>query len=152
MRELERQWFMKNVYVITGVKTVRGAKCTTVSSQVREGHIGVQVDPTLPAGGLVSTGVGQEVHGGREKSLKMSWNGNSDFVLAYKYSKLRVNRAGNVKKEKEVLKGAFMELSKEDSEEDLVLTIVGQHEVKNATAVAVAEGEEEISFRIFEDS
>lgn len=149
MRELKRQWFKKRVFVITGVKIVRGAKCTTVASRANEGHLGVQLEPVLPTAGLVPVGIGPEGHGGREKSFRMSWSGAEDFVLAYKYSELSVNRAGAVKKEKEVLKGAYMELSKEDDEEELVMTIVEQDDSGVAMTEAVAEGQEEITFGIF---
>lgn len=146
---LEMQWLNKRVYIITGVKTVRGAKVTTSTSRATEGSMGTQIDGTplgMPIGG------GPEFRRGREKSLKMSWSGSPDFVLAYKFSEVQVNRAGEVTKEKEHLKGAFMELTQEKTDGQLVATIMKQPDIKNETTMSVAEGEDVVKFGIFEDN
>jgi hypothetical protein len=89
-----------------------------------------QVDGTILSGGMVPVGGGHEVRGGRAKKLKISWMGSSDFVLAFKVSKVYVTPNGEVKKEKEYLKGAFLELSREDEESTKLAISVGQPGVR----------------------
>lgn len=151
-RYLERKRFRKQVYVITGIKRVSGAKCATKSSLAVDGLLGAQVDGTILTGGTVPVGGGPEVRGGYAKKFNISWKGSKEFVLAFKVSKIYVDKLGLVTKEEEYLKGAFLEhgAPKQDSSE-LDFRVV-QPDVEAGFEVAtVMEGDDAIKFGIPED-
>jgi hypothetical protein len=152
LRYLERCRFHKHVYVITGVKVVRGAKCRTSAAHTVNGSVGAQVDGTILTGGMVPLGGGPEIHGGRSRKFSMSWEGSNEFVLAYKVSKVTVNKAGTVKKEGEVIKGAFMEdAPTKSSPNKLSVRPVDQLiDEDGFTAVAVDEGGGTVRFGVLE--
>ncbi|KAF2683622.1 hypothetical protein K458DRAFT_418596 [Lentithecium fluviatile CBS 122367] len=150
LRYLERKRFRKHVYVITGIKIVSGAKCSTTDSRATEVLAGAQVDGTILSGGMVPMGGGPEIHGGRAKKLKISWEGSTEFVLAFKVSKVRVDQSGKVKREEEYLKGAFLEVKPEKGEPvKLAVDVVKQTSVEEGfSATTVVEGDELIAFGV----
>jgi hypothetical protein len=77
------------VYIITGVKTVNGARGATDTSRAVEGLVSVQVDGTIWGGGAVRVGGGPEISGGLGTKSAVSWTGTTDFVYAYKLSVVR---------------------------------------------------------------
>jgi hypothetical protein len=150
LRYLKRCRFLKHVYIITGIKTVSGAKCYTSAAHTVDGLLGAQVDGTIVTGGVAPLGGGPEIRGGRRKKLNISWEGSTEFVLAYKVSKVTVNEVGDVKKEKEALKGAFLEDAPKKNEA-FVLDIKHVDQPVNEhgfAAVAVVEGDEKVHFGI----
>jgi len=121
-----------------------------------DGVLGVQVDGTAISGGTVPVGGGPEICAGRKSKFNVSWDGSTDFVLAYKVSKVKVDKQGKVKEEKEYLKGAYLELKTADTEPlKLVVTSVERPDpdVKCSTfTVAETEGEDTVTFGVVEDS
>lgn len=106
---LETSWFRKPVYVITGIKVVRGAQANTQKSRGVTGTLGVEVDGTLVTSGVVPVSGGPELEASVSKKSKASWAGSSDFVFAFRVSKVWVDRmTGQVEREEEYLKGAML--------------------------------------------
>ncbi|KAF2633124.1 hypothetical protein BU25DRAFT_406379 [Macroventuria anomochaeta] len=156
IRYLDRTWFRKHVWVVTGIKVVRGGGISTTQSSTTDVALGVQADGTAISGGAVPVGGGPEVCAGRKSKFNVSWNGSTDFVLAYKVSKIKVDKLGKAKKEREYLKGAYLELTTADAESfELAVTPVDKPrpDVKCSTfTVAETEGENLVTLGIVEDS
>lgn len=150
LRYLNRCRFLKHIYIITGIKTVSGAKCSTSAAHTVDGLLGAQVDGTILTGGVAPLGGGSEIRGGRRKKLNISWEGSTEFVLAYKVSKVTVNEVGDVKKEKEVLRGAFLGYApKENKDFDLDINHVDRPVDEHGfAAVAVVDGDETVHFGV----
>ncbi|KAF2025167.1 hypothetical protein EK21DRAFT_117095 [Setomelanomma holmii] len=128
-RFLETSRYRKSVYIITGVKVVSGAKGATTKSRGTEGMLGVQADGTILSGGMVPVGGGPELSRGRETKAAVSWEGSTDFVLAYKLSEVRVRKSGELKQERDYLKGALLgDAPNEDEPEALAVEVVGNPE------------------------
>lgn len=130
-----------------------GAKCLTTATNSTDGLAGAQVDGTILTGGTIPVGGGLEVHGGRSKKSKASWEGSTDFVLAFKVSRVTVSRSGKIKKEEEYLKGAFLELSPTKSRpHDLTISHECQLIDENTfSPFTVAEGEDRVTFGVRKD-
>lgn len=135
------------------MKTVTGARCSTTASRATDVIAGAQVDGTVISGGTVPIGGGPEVRLGRKTKLKISWEGSTEFVLAYKVSKVKVDHSGNMKKEEEYLKGAFME-SRAESGEPIKLAIIEVQKPQpdaEFKSFMVAEGVRSVNFGVPED-
>ncbi|VUC35621.1 unnamed protein product [Clonostachys rosea] len=101
-RFLELSKYRKPVYIITGLKVVTGAQANTIKSRT--------VGGSLPIGG------GPEVEAKVDNKVSTKWEGSSDFVFAFRVSKVLVGEAtGEVLSEEEYRKGAL--LDGEDGEE-----------------------------------
>jgi len=87
-RFLEASRFRKPIYMVTGVKVVKGAHST--ASKKSRGHIGdVHVD-LASFGAPVVVGPGIEVASSWEESR--SFEGSSDFVFAFQLNELKVGK------------------------------------------------------------
>ncbi|KAJ4186487.1 hypothetical protein NW755_007782 [Fusarium falciforme] len=107
---LERSKYRKPVYIITGLKVVTGAQANTIKSRSVGGAVGVEVDATIWTGGAVPIGGGPGVEGEVGNKVSTKWEGSSDFVFAFRVSKVRVGEApGQVLSEKEHREGAMLE-------------------------------------------
>lgn len=74
------------------------------------GAVGVEVDATIWTGGAVPIGGGPGVEGEVGNKVSTKWEGSSDFVFAFRVSKVRVGEAtGQVQSEKEHREGAMLE-------------------------------------------
>ncbi|KAI1112784.1 hypothetical protein F5Y14DRAFT_420032 [Nemania sp. NC0429] len=106
-RYLEKSRYRKCVYVITGLKIVRGY-ATGRSSKGRavDGTIGAGADASctgVPVGGGSNVGVNVGI------KEHVSWEGASDFVFAFRVRKVVVERkTGAVSREEEYRKGAVL--------------------------------------------
>jgi hypothetical protein len=108
-RYLDKSRYRKPIYIITGVKTVTGAKAKSHKSRAVGGKLGVEVDGTIWSGGTVPIGGGPEVEGKRENKEGTSWKGSSDFVFAFRVRKVSVKKkTGEVKKYEEYKTGAML--------------------------------------------
>ncbi|KAF6812643.1 hypothetical protein CSOJ01_05062 [Colletotrichum sojae] len=87
-RFLQTSRYRKPVYIITGVKIVTGAKANSTKSRSVGGNLAVEVDGTLLSGGAVPIGGGPGIEGKVGKKAGTSWEGSSDFVFAYRVSKV----------------------------------------------------------------
>ncbi|KAM0442275.1 hypothetical protein ACHAQK_004607 [Fusarium lateritium] len=86
-RWLEKSRYRKPLYVITGLKVVTGAEANTAKSRTVGGNLSAEVD-------------------GSKQGVK--WEGGN-FVFAFRVSKVRVAKTGEVASEKEFNKGAMLE-------------------------------------------
>lgn len=105
---LERSRYRKPIYIITGLKVVKGAQAKTIHSRTTSTEVSAEADSATFMGLSVLSGgpmVGQEK--GDSKSMK--WEG-SDFVFAFRVRKVRVGKkSGSVQSEKDYTKGAMLE-------------------------------------------
>lgn len=108
-RFLQAARYRKPVYVITGVKVVNGAEANTLKSRTVGGTVAVEVDGTILSGGAVPIGGGPGIEGRVGNKAETSWVGSSDFVFAFRVSKVFVaERTGQVASEEEYRKGAML--------------------------------------------
>jgi hypothetical protein len=114
---LDKSRYRKPVYIITGLKTVTGAKAKSYKSHAVGGNLGVEVNGTIWSGGTVLIGGGPEVEGKIEKKEGTTWEGSSDFVFAFRVRKVSVEKkTGTVKEDDDYKTGAMLgnEIWKED--------------------------------------
>lgn len=113
-RYLDRSRYRKPVYIITGLKTVTGAKAKSHKSRAIGGNLGFEVDGTIWSGGTVPVGGGPEIEGRAKKKERTTWEGSSDFVLAFRVRKVSVKRStGAVTEEEDYQKGAMLGIEPE---------------------------------------
>lgn len=128
-RYLDRSRYRKPVYVITGIKTVYGAKAKSFVSRTRGGKLGVSVDSTLWSGGAVPASLEPGVEGHREAKGGTSWEGSSDFVFAFRVRKVHVNKkTQTVGKSYDYNKGALLDDKKEKTREDFPDLVISLEE------------------------
>ncbi|KAK7423675.1 hypothetical protein QQX98_000865 [Neonectria punicea] len=129
---LERSRYRKPVYIITGLKTVYGAKAKSKTSRAHGGSVAVTVDGTVWSGGAVPVGVGPGVEGKKETTHGTSWQDSSDFVFAFRVRKVRVNRKTHaVDRSDDYTKGALLDDKVRKLEETLPeLVVTAQEESK----------------------
>ncbi|KAH7161649.1 hypothetical protein EDB81DRAFT_785249 [Dactylonectria macrodidyma] len=107
-RFLELSRYRKPVYIITGLKVVTGAEANTLKSRTVGGTVSVQVDATMRPAGAVPISGGPGVEGKLGNKVSTKWEGSSDFVFAFRVSKVWVGEAvGQVVSEEEYRKGAM---------------------------------------------
>lgn len=108
-RFLQISRYRKPIYIITGLKIVTGAEVKTQKSSVLGGTLALEVDGTVWSGGTVPISVGPGVEGKLGKETSMKWEGSSDFVFAFRVSKVFVQKkTGQVLNEEEYQKGAML--------------------------------------------
>ncbi|KAF6829307.1 hypothetical protein CMUS01_08227 [Colletotrichum musicola] len=108
-RFLQTSRYRKPVYIITGVKIVTGAKANTTKSRAMGANLAVEVDGTLLSGGAVPIGGGPGIEGKVGKKAGTGWEGSSDFVFAYRVSKVFVSEdVDKSPTEEEYRKGAML--------------------------------------------
>ncbi|KAI1658709.1 hypothetical protein F4813DRAFT_388475 [Daldinia decipiens] len=109
-RYLDKSRYRKPIYIITGIKTVTGAKAKSFKSRGIGGSLSTEVDGTVWSGGAlpISSGPTTEVNHGR--NTDMSWEGSSDFVFAFRVRKVLVEKkTGVVSKDEDYKRGAMLE-------------------------------------------
>lgn len=122
-RFLELSKYRKPVYIITGLKVVTGAQANTSKSHTMGAGVGVEVDATVWTAVPIGGGPGVEAEVGNKKSTK--WEGSSDFVFAFRVSKVWVAEAtGQVLSEEEYRKGAVLDDEKEEEEKGPELSVL----------------------------
>ncbi|KAF4338101.1 hypothetical protein FBEOM_8000 [Fusarium beomiforme] len=105
---LEKFRYSKPLYVITGLKVVTGAAANTFKSRTVGGDLSVEVDGTVWSGGAVPIGGGPGIEAKVGQSHQTKWEGGN-FVFAFRVSKVRVKKSGEVKSEEEYTKGTMLE-------------------------------------------
>jgi hypothetical protein len=124
-RYLDKARYRKSVYVITGIKTVHGAKAKSIKHRVIGGNLGVEVDGTLLSGGMVPVGGGPDTDVKVGKKISTNFEGGSDFVFAFRVKKVTVTRkTGVVKADEDYKKGAMLE--KNETELDVPQLLVSK--------------------------
>lgn len=105
-RYLEKSRYRKPVYIITGLKTATGAAVKTNKRSASASKAGIEVE--IPgSGGVLPWGTQPEISTKQEAKDKMSWEDHSDFVFAYRVSKVWVKK-GSIQ-EQDFTKGAMFE-------------------------------------------
>lgn len=84
----------------------------------------MEVDATIWTGGAVPVGGGPGVEGEVGNKVSTKWEGSSDFVFAFRVSKVRV---GEVVSEEDYRKGAMLE-REYTKPKDLELSVLGVEE------------------------
>lgn len=108
-RHLDRSRYRKPVYIVTGLKTVYGAKAKSHMSREKTGQAGVSVDGTVWSGGTAPVSVELGVEGKVETKSGINWGGSSNFVFAFRVRKVHVNRkTQEVDKQDDYTKGALL--------------------------------------------
>ncbi|KAG7289310.1 hypothetical protein NEMBOFW57_005677 [Staphylotrichum longicolle] len=107
-RFLEKTRYNKPVYIITGLKVIRGASARTLAGRSVGGSLGVEIDGTFWSGGSVPVSGGPEISATVSRRQGTSWDGSSDFVLAYRVRKVKVSKKGAVRKAEDYTTGAML--------------------------------------------
>lgn len=132
-RFLEKSRYRKPVYIITGLKTVRGAQAKTLSTRSAGTGFKAEADGLLLSGPV---SVGPTVSGDRMGSQSMAWEGGSDFVFAFRVRKVLVKKkTGGVKSDEDYIKGAMLGKEGESGAKELEFEVAFDDEVD-----AVGEG------------
>ncbi|KAH7417512.1 hypothetical protein BKA64DRAFT_740007 [Cadophora sp. MPI-SDFR-AT-0126] len=143
-RYLEKSRMRKSVYVVTGIKVVRGAKGKSGRERGVGGEVGVSVDGTIWSGGLVPVGGGPSVSSQHDRKASESWEGSSDFVFAFRVSKVSVkvrkSETGEAKeiqvgKEEMYKKGAMLRNEVRAEAEDEFEILEGEVDVEEEGCV-----------------
>ncbi|KAF2872787.1 hypothetical protein BDV95DRAFT_398418 [Massariosphaeria phaeospora] len=114
-RFIEKSKLRKPVYVITGLKIVRGGKIKSSKDRARGGTLSVGLDGTALAAPVE---VGPEFELQKGKGESVEWGSSDDFVFAYRLSRIKVKRRTGEMKEEEYVKGALYGLEGKKSAGD----------------------------------
>ncbi|KAK1252197.1 hypothetical protein MKX08_003384 [Trichoderma sp. CBMAI-0020] len=104
-RYLEKCRYRKPVYIITGLKTVTGAAVKTNKRSASATTTGIEV--AIPGGEVVLPSANPEIFTKKAARDKMSWEDHSDFIFAYRVSKVWVKKGSIL--EEDYTKGAMFE-------------------------------------------
>ncbi|KAF3055231.1 hypothetical protein GL218_07453 [Daldinia childiae] len=108
-RYLDKSRYKKPVYIITGIKTVTGAKAKSFKSRGVGGGLGTEVDGTVWSGGAVPISSGPTIEVNHGRNTDMTWEGSSDFVFAFRVRKVLVEKkTGVVSKDEDYKRGAML--------------------------------------------
>ncbi|KAI1488414.1 hypothetical protein F5X96DRAFT_83541 [Biscogniauxia mediterranea] len=119
---LSKSRYRKPVYVITGLKTVSGAKAKSFRTRAVGGNLSAEVDGS-PWSGIPVSG-GPEVGGKKENRQDVAWESGSDFVFAFRVRKVLVAReTGKVTREKDYKAGAMLESALEKANEPEIIVV-----------------------------
>lgn len=113
---LEQTNFRKPLYIITGLKTVRGASVTTVNTKGRGFNSKLAFDGTPAA---VPVTVGPEVERNIEESETASFEKSSPVIFAFQLAAVRCKEANENVRVKDYTKGALFASGQENEELDL---------------------------------
>lgn len=103
-RYLEKCRYRKPVYIITGLKTVTGA---TVKTNKRSASVcKAAIEMEIPGSdGILPWATKPEISSKREVKNNMSWEDHSDFIFAYRVSKVWAKKGSIL--EEDYTKGAM---------------------------------------------
>ncbi|KAF4626073.1 hypothetical protein G7Y89_g12088 [Cudoniella acicularis] len=108
-RYLDKSRYRKPLYIITGIKTVTGAKAKSLKSCGVGANLGIELDGTVWSGGTMSIGGGPTIEGKTENKAGTTWEGSSDFVFAFRVRKVRVEqKTGTVNDDDDYTAGALL--------------------------------------------
>lgn len=93
--------------MVTGVRSTRGASVTTVTVKGYKGMLKVGLDATILTGVPVSGGPQVEMSNTNDRKVK--YNGNSDYVFAYRVAKIQLRKDGSVKGGMTIRKGGTIQ-------------------------------------------
>ncbi|KAL6899984.1 hypothetical protein GGI43DRAFT_54521 [Trichoderma evansii] len=105
-RYLEKCRYRKPVYIITGLKTATGAAVKTSKRSASANNAGIELE--IPGSeGILPWASKPEITMKKEVNNNMSWEDHSDFIFAYRVSKVWVKKGSIL--EEDFTKGARFE-------------------------------------------
>lgn len=108
-RFLDMSRYRKPIYVITGLKIVTGAQANTHQLLTISAETAAKVDGTVWTGGTAPISGSARVDVKIREEGNTSWEGSSDFVFAFRVSKVTVGKStGQVVNEVEYRKGTML--------------------------------------------
>ncbi|KAK2778723.1 hypothetical protein CKAH01_11649 [Colletotrichum kahawae] len=115
---LKESNYRKPIYIITGIKTVKGTRVNSAQNATFDGELSAKLDGS--ASGVAPVTIGPSVGHKSDTSYAVAWTREEEFVFAYQVREVRVNKATDiVKSEKAYTKGANLDaLSLEEEEEE----------------------------------
>lgn len=145
-RYLEKSRYRKPVYVITGIKIVRGANAKTCQNRSKGGETKVEADLTTISGAPIA--LGPEVNFRTESTTEMCFGGSSDFVFAYRVRKILVaKKDSTIKRDKDYTKGAMLDSQVKLQDEDVLDILSNEEGTAQGEGFSVweySDGEEDI--------
>ncbi|KAJ2987377.1 hypothetical protein NUW58_g4378 [Xylaria curta] len=114
-RYLSKSRYRKPIYIITGLKTVSGAKVESLRTRVVDGGISPEVDATVWSG--VPVGGGIEAGGQVGNRGAVAWEAASDFVFAFRVQKIMVEKRTGAVSSEDYKKGALLDAAIEKRNE-----------------------------------
>ncbi|KAI7763870.1 hypothetical protein LZL87_006252 [Fusarium oxysporum] len=152
-RWLERYGSSRPLYIITGLKSVTGATANTLKSRTVGGNLSVEVDGTILSGGTVPLGGGPGIEGKACTSQCTKWEGGN-FVFAFRVSKVRVRKTGEVKSEDPYTKGAMLdskEVERKRAGVEIIAVEAPRAQDEGFEEEKLMEGDEEVFCAILKD-
>ncbi|KAI1757958.1 hypothetical protein F4782DRAFT_544358 [Xylaria castorea] len=114
-RYLSKSRYRKPIYIITGLKTVSGAKVESFQTRIVDGVVSPEIDATAWSGLPVRGGI--EVGGKAGKRGTMTWEAASDFVFAFRVQKITVEKRTGAMRGEDYNKGALLDAAIEEKNE-----------------------------------
>jgi hypothetical protein len=118
IREYIKNHPTKSVYMITGIKIARGAKCVSFARQ--EGGVEAKAGFDGTAAMTIPARGGPKVNVGSSGSEESWFGGSSDFVFAYRLRRIVVTFRGNIKGKNYERRAETLALGDEDDGQEHV--------------------------------
>lgn len=106
----------KPIYLITGLKIARGASASTETSTEMSTQAELKFDGTTSA---IPINVGPEIGHDSKTARGISYSGSTDYIFAYRLTRIKPRRRGEGSKIKTFVKGAAFGSDKEEEVADM---------------------------------
>ncbi|KAI0861273.1 hypothetical protein F4860DRAFT_175196 [Xylaria cubensis] len=106
-RYLSKSRYRKPLYIITGLKTVSGAKAESFEAHIVDGSVSPEIDATAWSGVPVGGGTKVGVKVGNKGAV--TWEAANDFVFAFRVQKIMVEKRTGAVSGEDYTKGALMD-------------------------------------------
>ncbi|KAF2973269.1 hypothetical protein GQX73_g288 [Xylaria multiplex] len=111
-RYLSKSRYRKPIYIITGLKTVSGAKAESLKTSNVESSVSPRVDAAVWVGVPVEGGIDIGVKAGNRGAV--TWEAAGDFVFAFRVQKIMVEKRTEVVSREDYKKGAMLDAAIEE--------------------------------------
>ncbi|KAI0875183.1 hypothetical protein GGS24DRAFT_456228 [Hypoxylon argillaceum] len=111
-RYLSKSRYRKPIYIITGLKTVSGAKAESLKTLAIESSVSPEVDATVWGGVPVEGGIDVGVKAGNRGAV--AWEAAGDLVFAFRVQKIMVEKRTGVVSVEDYKKGAMLDAAIEE--------------------------------------
>ncbi|KAG6359196.1 hypothetical protein INS49_012716 [Diaporthe citri] len=106
----------KPVYLITGLKIARGASASTETSTEKSTQAELKFDGTSSA---IPINMGDEIDHDLKTTRGVSYSGSTDYIFAYRLTRIKPSRWGDGSKNKAFVKGAAFGSDEEEDVTDI---------------------------------
>jgi hypothetical protein len=113
---LEVHRWRKPVYLVTGIKIARVATVTTQNSTDREMKMELKADATMVG---VPLDAGPELSTESTKAKGTSFGGSTDYIFAYRLTRMKPRKRGETSEEKAFVKGAVYDMGADENKTKL---------------------------------